>query len=220
MKFEDILITPNQYLGGNRQAKRYLANPAATAFQTGNMLYNAAGAGYSVDAGFNVDADSAQEIYDETVNNPGPIRARDPNNFAIQDPDSSNGNGSSGGSNGNQDSGGSNGNGSGGSNGNQDSGGSNGNGSGGSNGSPGGQSGQTVQNRAPAQGNPVTSNPRPDPADQQKPEQDTGNGKDKDKSGQAGQDQEQKKDSSELLYWAIPAATLAIGIGIYLYGNS
>jgi hypothetical protein len=202
MKFEDILITPNQYLGGNRQAKRYLANPAATAFQTGNMLYNAAGAGYSVDAGFNVDADSAQEIYDETVNNPGPIRARDPNDLTVQDPDSSNSNGSSG------------------SNGNQDSGGSNGNGSGGSNGSPGGQSGQTVQNRAPAQGNPVTSNPRPDPADQQKPEQDTGNGKDKDKSGQAGQDQEQKKDSSELLYWAIPAATLAIGIGIYLYGNS
>jgi hypothetical protein len=175
MKFEDILITPNQYLGGNRQAKRYLANPAATAFQTGNMVYNAAGAGYSVDAGFNVDADSAQEIYDETVNNPGPIRARDPNNFAIQDPDSSNSNGSSGGSNGNQDSGGSNGNGSGGSNGNQDSGG---------------------PAQPPVQGNPVTSNPRPDPADQQKPEQDT------------GQDQDQKPDSSQYLYW------------VYIYGNS
>jgi len=169
MKFEDILITPNQYLGGNRQAKRYLANPAATAFQTGNMVYNAAGAGYSVDAGFNVDADSAQEIYDETVNNPGPIRARDPNNFAIQDPDSSNGN-TSGGSNGNQDSGG--------------------------------------PAQPPVQGNPVTSNPRPDPADQQKPEQDT------------GQDQDQKPDSSQYLYWTIPAGSIVLAIAVYIYGNS
>jgi len=210
MKFEDLLITPNQYLGGNRQAKRYLANPAATAFQTGNMLYNAAGPGYNVEGGFDVEADTAQDIYDQTVNNSGPIKARDPNDLTVQVPDSSNGNGSSGGSNGNQGSGGPNGNGSG--------------NSGGSNGSPGGGSGQTVQNRAPAQGNPVTSSPQPDPADQKdsKPEQDTGNRKDKDKSGGAKKDQgqEQKKDSSELLYWAIPAATIAIGIGIYWYGNS
>jgi len=208
MKFEDLLITPNQYLGGNRQAKRYLANPAAMAFQTGNMLYNAAGPGYNVEGGFDVDGDTAQEVYNQTVNNSGPIRARDPNDFTVQVPDSSNNNGSSGGSNGNQGSGGSNGNGSG--------------NNGGSNGNPGGQSGQTVQNRAPAQGNPVTSNPRPDPADQQeqKPEKDTGKEKDKSGGTKKDQGQEQKKDSSELLYWAIPAATIAIGIGIYWYGNS
>jgi len=171
MRFEDILITPNQYLGGNRQAKRYLANPAATAFQTGNMLYNAAGAGYSVDAGFDVEADTAQEIYDQTVNNPGPIRARDPNNFAIQDPDSSNSNGS-GGSNGNKN------------------------------------SGRSAQ--PPVQANPVTSNPKPDPADQKdsKPERDT------------GQNQDQKPDSSQYLYWTIPAVSIVLAIAVYIYGNS
>lgn len=192
MKFEDLLITPNQYLGGKRQAKRYLANPAATAFQSGNMLYNAAGPGYNVEGGFDVDGDTAQEIYDQTVNNSGPIRARDPNDLTVQVPDSSNGNGSSGGSNGNQGSGGSNGNGSGnnsGSNGNKDSG------------------GPTL---TPVQGNPVTFGPAKDPADQKdsKPERDT------------GQDQDQKPDSSQYLYWAIPAVSIGIAIAVYIYGNS
>jgi len=174
MKFEDLLITPNQYLGGNRQAKRYLANPAATAFQTGNMLYNAAGPGYNVEGGFDVEADNAQEVYDQTVNNPGPIRARDPNDLTVQVPDSSNGNGSgnNSGSNGNKDSG--------------------------------------EPTLTPVQGNPVTSGPAKDPADQKgsKPERDT------------GQDQGQKPDSSQYLYWAIPAVSIVLAIAIYIYGNS
>jgi len=172
MRYEDILITPNQYLGGSRQAKRYLANPAATAFQTGNMLYNAAGRSFNVEGGFDVEADTAQDIYDQTVNNPGPIRARDPNDLTVQVPDSSNGNGSSGGSNGNQGSGGS--------------------------------------GQPPVQANPVTSNPKPDPADQKdsKPGRDT------------GQNQDQKPDSSQYLYWAIPAVSIVLAIAVYIYGNS
>jgi len=167
MKFEDILITPNQYLGGNRQAKRYLANPAATAFQSGNMHLNASGS-FDADKGFDLVGNTAEELYNNQVKNPGPIKIRDPNNVTIQDPDS---------------------NGSGGSNGNQGSGGS---------------------GQPPVQANPVTSNPKPDPADQKdsKPGRDT------------GQNQDQKPDSSQYLYWAIPAVSIVLAIAVYIYGNS